>query len=52
MSFGFLVLGNVIGYPTIALPQFKNETNSDLHLDESLGLGLDHVVQANCMNEW
>ena len=30
------MLGNVIGYPTIALPQFKNETNSDLHLNESL----------------
>ena len=50
MSFGFLVLGNVIGYPTIALPQIKNETNSDLHLDESLGL--DHVVQANCSRTW
>ena len=36
VCFGHLVLGTLIGYPTIAIPQLKNELNENLKLEDDL----------------
>ena len=36
VCFGHLVLGTLIGYPTIAIPQLKNELNENLKLEDEL----------------
>ena len=36
VCFGHMVIGTLVGYPTIAIPQLKNEINPNLQLDDSL----------------